>query len=371
MRLLFAFTGGRGHAEPLVPLASAAAAAGHEVAFAGRAAHVREIEELGFRAFAAGPDVVAQRGALVAFDIEREERVLRDAFAGSLARSRASDLLRICGEDETDLIVCDEVDFGAMVAAERLGLPHASVLVIAAGSFVRPDVVRGPIAALRDEHGLPPDPECAMLSRHLVLSPFPPSFRDPEFPLPATAQCVRLGNAGATAREAPPLVYFTLGTVFPLESGDLFARVLAGLAELPVEAVVTLGLSIDPDELGPLPENVRVERFVPQAEILPRCSAVVCHGGSGTVIGALAHGLPLVAIPIGADQPLNAARCEALGVGVGLDALGATARDVRDAVSAVLSEPRYRAAAERIRDEYAALPGPDQALAQLERLVRA
>jgi UDP:flavonoid glycosyltransferase YjiC (YdhE family) len=368
MRVLVGFTGGRGHAEPLVPIARAAEAAGHEVAFAGRAAHVPEIEALGFRTVAAGPDVVPERRPLAALDSEREGRVLRDVFAGTIARSRAADLIGVCAAFEPDLIVCDEIDFGAMIAAERLALPYASVLVIAAGSFVRPEVVGEPLAALREEHGLPTDPDLAMLGRHLVISPFPRSFRDPAFPLPSTAVSIRLGASGRALDRDPPLVYFTLGTVFPLEAGDLFARVLAGLAELPVNAIVTVGLHLDAGDLGPLPANVRVERFVPHAAILPRCSAVVCHGGSGTVVGALAHGLPLVTIPMGADQPLNAARCEALGVGVALDALRATPRDVRDAVSTVLDEPGYRAAAERIRDEIAALPRPDRALALLERL---
>ena len=72
---------------------------------------------------------------------------------------------------------------------------------------------------------------------------------------------------------------------------------------------------------------------------------------------------------MGADQPQNADRCAALGVGLVLDVIAATPEDVRDAVSAVLSEPSYRAAAERIRDEIAALPGPEHAVALLERLV--
>lgn len=72
---------------------------------------------------------------------------------------------------QPDLIVCDEIDFGSMVAAERLGLPYATVLVTAAGSFVRHELVAEPLNALRLEHGLPPDPELAMLSRYLILSP--------------------------------------------------------------------------------------------------------------------------------------------------------------------------------------------------------
>src|SRR5690606_34662519 len=104
---------------------------------------------------------------------------------------RADALLATCEEWRPDLLVCDETDFGAMVAAERLGLPYASVLVIAAGSFVRKEVVGEALAELRAAHGLPPDPELTMLSRYQVLSPFPPSYRDPAFPLPATAYSIR------------------------------------------------------------------------------------------------------------------------------------------------------------------------------------
>ena len=69
---------------------------------------------------------------------------------------------------------------------------------------------------------------------------------------------------------------------------------------------------------------MQIERYLPHSAVLPRCDVVVSHGGSGTVIGALAAGLPSVVLPMGADQPLNAARCEALGVGVALDAVRVT-----------------------------------------------
>ena len=86
------------------------------------------------------------------------------------------------------------------------------------------------------------------------------------------------------------------------------------------------------------------------------------------MIGALAQGLPSVLIPMGADQPHNATRCVALGVAQTLDVIAATPADVRAAVTTLLSEPAYRRAAERVRDEIAALPGPDHALLLLERL---
>ena len=163
-------------------------------------------------------------------------------------------------------------------------------------------------------------------------------------------------------------MYFTLGTVFNLESGDLFVRVLGGLRDLPVNVIVTVGQHIDPTEFGPQPANVRMERYIAQAVILSQCSLMISHGGSGSVSGALAHGRPAVLIPMGADQPLNAARCERLGVARVLDPIGATPGLVRAAVTDVLENPSYRRAAEQLRDEFAALPGPLHAVRLLERL---
>jgi MGT family glycosyltransferase len=156
--------------------------------------------------------------------------------------------------------------------------------------------------------------------------------------------------------------------VVNLESGDLFTRVLAGLRDLGRDVIVTVGGGIDPAELGPQPPHVHIERHIDQALVLPRCAAVVSHGGSGSVLGALAHGLPSVLLPIGADQPHNAARATELGVAVALDVMTATPAAVREAVATVLADPAYRRAAERMRVEIAALPGAESAVARLEAL---
>jgi UDP:flavonoid glycosyltransferase YjiC (YdhE family) len=114
---------------------------------------------------------------------------------------------------------------------------------------------------------------------------------------------------------------------------------------------------------------VRVARYLPQSEVLPRCDLVISHGGSGSVIGALAHGLPTVLLPIGADQPHNAEQCVRLGVGKELHPVTVTPQDVRAAVTEVLADPGYRKAAERVRKEMLRLPEPSAAVPLLERLV--
>ena len=383
MRILFTFAGGTGHFLPLVPVARTAERAGHVVAFAGQHGMVPTIEAAGFTAFASGGSSLLsadERAPLLAVDPEREARAIRSTFAGRIARERADSILAVCAEWSPDILVRDEIDFGSVVAAERLGLPHATVLCIAAGSFVPGSLVVEPLNDLRAAHGLSPDPGLAMLDRYLVLSPFPASFRDPTFPPSANTHLFRSSEPESAAdslaadwlAEMPdgPAVYLTLGTIFNLESGDLFERALAGLRELPVCVVVTVGRELDPRILGPQPSNVVVRRYIPQSLVLPRCDLVVSHGGSGSVIGALTHGLPMVLLPMGADQPLNAARAQQLRVGEVLGAIDATPAAIRLAAATVLADPSYGRSAELIRNEIAALPGPEHALELLEQLLR-
>lgn len=97
---------------------------------------------------------------------------------------------------------------------------------------------------------------------------------------------------------------------------------------------------------------------------MPHCDLVVSHGDSGSVLGALKYGL----LPTGADQPLNATRCEALNIGLTLDVMSATADEIRGAVSSVMSEPTYRLAAQRLRYEWLALPSIEFVVGLLEQL---
>lgn len=378
MRLLFTFAGGRGHLDPLVPLAQAAQAAGHTVAFVGRPWMQNKVEKLGFACFNAGNDrgLTPVERPLVAFNIDDERQVVGKGFAGRIARERAHDLVEIYREWQPDIVIWEEIDFGAMVAAEALGIKHACVLVIASGALVVPSLVAPHLDQLRIEYGLAPDPELKSLGRYLALVPFPKSFRDPAFPLPAKAFTFRnslpqaaIGQAEwASHTHQAPLVYLTLGTVFPLESGDLFQRMIEGLRELKIELLVTVGNEIDPSRFGPQPSNVQIEQFIPQNVILPYAQAIVSHAGSGSVMGAISHGLPMVLLPLGADQPLNAQRCQALGLAITLDALTVTPQQIANACQTILEETSYQRAAQKIQTEYINLAPPSAALIQIEQL---
>ena len=107
------------------------------------------------------------------------------------------------------------------------------------------------------------------------------------------------------ANPGHPLVYLTLGT-FSNNDLDLFRLVLKALEDEPVNVLATIGRDNDPSALAPIPGNARVEQYIPQAEVLPYCAAVVHHAGAGTMFGVLAHGLPSVALPQSADNFINA-----------------------------------------------------------------
>jgi MGT family glycosyltransferase len=157
-----------------------------------------------------------------------------------------------------------------------------------------------------------------------------------------------------------------MGTVFndpePLEA------VLAGLAELDVRVLVTVGPRADPAVLGTQPAHVRVERYVPQSLVLPHCGAVVSHAGSGTVLATLTLGLPQLCLPQGADQFLNAAAVASAGAGISLMPGEATPDAIRNAVTNLVGDASFRAAAGRVSASIASMPSPDDVAAVLETL---
>ena len=155
-----------------------------------------------------------------------------------------------------------------------------------------------------------------------------------------------LGTDDALGLPRPPWVWVTLGTVFNRDR-DVWDRLVGELAGLDLQVLVTLGGGAEPSPLMRSPRNVAVRTFVPAGVALAGARAVLCHGGAGTLLGALRHGLPVVCWPQGADQFHNARTCEAAGAGIAVaDAVGAVS-----GLQAVLADARYRYAARRLRDE--------------------
>ena len=157
-----------------------------------------------------------------------------------------------------------------------------------------------------------------------------------------------------------------------MAGGDPFVLSAAarGLSRSAVEVVGTLAGHAAPEDLGrdALAPNVHLAEWVSHAELLPRCAAVVTSGGTGTIMAALAAGVPLVVVPTTWDKPDNAQRVVEAGVGVKLSPRRCTPETLRDAVDRVLGSPRYRRNARRIAARLAAAPGPAGAAAMLDEL---
>jgi MGT family glycosyltransferase len=143
--------------------------------------------------------------------------------------------------------------------------------------------------------------------------------------------------------------------------------VIEALASEPIDVIVTVGRALDPARFGSQPDRVHIERYIPQSLLLDRVDAIVCHGGFNTVMGALRAGVPLVIAPLGADQPIHASRCSALGAAMLVGAKPLAPAEVRSAVRAILEKNAFREAARAIAADIAALPGVGGAADIVER----
>lgn len=386
MRVLFSCIPGFGHFHPMVPLARALQAAGHEVVFATAERFCRNvIEPAGFEAIPAGLSPLQVQEEMAAVpptlhgspaDAHDEDRFGVQMFAEVAGPAKIPDLIAAIGDFLPALVVHDAVDFGAALAAAHVGLPYVG------HSFGALQSVEFWELAELTLDMLWPEPHTGSWARgpmfgYLYLDICPPSLQAPHISEVRVAHQMRpVGFDGATGLGLPPwvadlppvpTVYVTLGTVFNATPG-LFEAILAGLREEPVNVIVTVGLDRDPAELGAQPDNVHVERYLPQSLLFDRCDVVVAHGGSGTTFAALAHGLPALILPQGANQLWNALRCAELGASIALTKSEVGPERVRAAVRSLLQDTSYRARAGDLRREIEAMPRPEQVVGLLEEL---
>jgi UDP:flavonoid glycosyltransferase YjiC (YdhE family) len=375
VRFLFSSTPEQSHLAPQIPLALELQRRGHEVLVACGATLGRFAERAGLATVPAGLDLDPDRlgaggklGVTPPPDLTPETMfrwVTRAVFVERFATALAGDLRGIAEEWHPEVMVRDRAEFAAWVVGEALGVP---VVTVTFGRLPHPaldgEVASDALQELRRSQGLPPDPDLSTLYGGPVLVGAPPSYAEPEVPLVATVSFVRPMLYDATGDEVlprwvaelgdRPVVYATLGNINNRDS--TFRLLLAALADEPIDLIVTVGRSVDPAAFGSLPEEVHVERYIPQSLLLAHVDAVVCHAGYNTVMGALNLGLPLVLAPFSADQPIHAQRCVELGVGRRVHTQPVDPVEIRAATRAVLDQSSYREAAQGVQREIAALP---------------
>ena len=370
--------------EQTVPLARALIDGGHEVIYAVPVPFVPTVLKLDLKAVPAGMSeefTSIQKRLNISHlpPAERSSRYFQDILGGVCAQRMAADIMSLAYKWKPDLIIREDTELGGCLAAEALGVPHASVKVT---GMRPPDLLydkagKGTdvLNERRAELGLGPDPNMVMPHRYLQLLPMPPRLYGVEKSLTMHAVRPLLFDrfkdetlcdwVGSLPYHVT--IYATSGNTFQRDP-DILRTVVKGLRDEPVNLIVTVGRDADPASLGHQPPNVRVEHWVPNSLLLPLCDLVVCHAGPATIMGALSHGKPLVLVPFFSDHPWNAERCAVTHVGRVVGERGRTPETIREAVYNVLHDLSYREHAEFLRDEIAALPGIDHAIALLEHL---
>lgn len=373
MKAVFTTTEGSGHVGPLLPVADAAARLGADVLLvvppplAERAAgsgHAVEVCD------AVPPAELSRIWARVREAPAAEAAVLvnRDIFGRLDTAAMLPTLERVCDRWGADVLLHEAAEFAAPVAAVRRGLPHVQVAIGLAEVEWRSLDIAAP-ALVEVEPSV-----VEAIRRSPYVTRLPASVDPSRYG--ATRRYRQTGDTHAVASAPPaagtrPRVFVSFGTVVGSSptGAAAFRAALGALGDLDVDALVTLGRSLDLDAAVAVPPNVRVESWVSQPEALAHSDLVVCHGGAGTTFDALAAGLPLVVVPVMADQPANGRLVAAAGAGVvvapDLDDPAGFRRRLTDAIQRVLDDEGYRAAAGRLGDEVQELPSIDDVVGQV------
>jgi UDP:flavonoid glycosyltransferase YjiC (YdhE family) len=333
--------------------------------------------------------LMEQFGAL---DIASADRaMIGKFFAGLDLRAELPALRSLAESWRPDVIVRESWEFGSTLVGELHGIPVARVgLGVAAMEELTLTAAAPEVDKARAEAGLPPDPDGERLTAGPFMTSIPEELEDPALSAPVNASRFRFevdGEAGALpdwwGGNGDPLVYLTFGSVaagahlpyYPV----LYRSAIEALATLPVRVLVTVGdAERELSDLGQVPANVHVHTWVPHDAVAPRADVIVCHGGLGSTLGALAHGTPLVVLPLfSGDQWANGAAVARAGAGItvadDVEARGVldlpadeTIEAMRRAVESVLEGQAHRREAGRIADAMRALPPVDESVRILE-----
>jgi zeaxanthin glucosyltransferase len=223
--------------------------------------------------------------------------------------------------------------------------------------------------------GIDWDDPAATISKLAVITQTPREFDFPGIPWPSHFHYAGPFHDG-TGREGitfpwekltgKPLVYASMGTLVN-GLGSVYRIILQALRELPeIQVVLSIGRNVEAETLGNIPSNVIVVRTAPQIQLLKHAALCITHAGLNTALEALANGVPMVAIPIGYDQPGVAARIAYHGVGEFLDIENLSAACVRSLIKQVLENRQYRERARKFQAAIARTHGLDIAAEVIE-----
>lgn len=362
MRLLFTTAPLCGHLFPMVPLAWAARAAGHEVLVATTENFVSTVLGTGLPAVSWGPatdfvDMVADEPPISADNVTRRRHAHGRAF-GRIARHCLPGAERIIWAWQPDLVVCERAEFAGPIAAALHDVPYVAFHWGVPALDEYREAATGELADVSGVGALPTPVR--------TLNPWPPGLR---LPYAAAHHGMRAIAYNGTALLPewllrPPRrrrVCVTFGTLLPrvaaLGLRGAVAPMLARLAGLGVE----LCLAVADDVLADWPElaeSATVAGHMPLGQVLPTCDVIINHGGQGTVLTALAAGCPQLVLPHMDDQFDNADAVVKAGAGMSLSFDEFTPALVTERCETLLGESGFGRVAAGVATEIAAQPSP-------------
>jgi UDP:flavonoid glycosyltransferase YjiC (YdhE family) len=369
MRILFTSFPALGHLHPIVPLALAARDAGHDVRVATGPDLVPWVQRCGLPAVPVG---ISQDAATAEATRRRGPQHTEDIFTEIWMPAALGGLLALTSAWRVDLIVHEEQEYAAVLLAAILEVRCVthSWSAPARPGYAREDEQRR--LQRYWDHYLPG--RSARRVGDLYLDACPPPFQTPdigdiarETPVRSVAPSTFDGPDGAVvpAEPARPAAYLTFGTVPVFSTADALSHVARMLANTCASVVVATGPNTV-ESLGELPGNVTPTPYLPQSRILPGVDLVVSHGGAGSTLGAIMHGLPHLVLPgHGLSQMSNADAVQRLGAGVQLAPSERDGAHLAASVHLLLGEPAYARAARTIRDQLRRLASPGEVIAYL------
>ncbi|WP_433335395.1 activator-dependent family glycosyltransferase [Spirillospora sp. CA-294931] len=426
MRVLFTVFALNSHFYNTVPIAWALRAAGHEVCVASQPDLVESIKRAGLTAvpiggalnlmgggdpspnagqpggprsgepgYGSGFNIAETRPEVLTWEYVRDTLATYCFFAEMSADDGAlADLTAFCEHWRPDLLVWDAMTYIGPIAARASGVPHARLL-FGTDHWAR---MRGLFHQLRAEqpeaervdpvadwfgkrlatlgHASVPFEEELVLGQR-TIDPLPSWVRLPEGvdSIPVRPVIYNGPSEVPSWVHEPterPRVCLTLGLSLPHADLDGFpvSDLLEAAVGLDVELIATVAPEVfESVAPGTLPDNVRLVDFVPLNELLPSCSAIIHHGGMGTMQNALRHGVPQLIVPGWLwDETGNAQSLVAQGAGLILDGAEFSADVLRSSLTRLLEEPGFADNADRLRKELLALPSPVDIVPELERL---
>lgn len=384
MRILFSGVPAYGHLLPLASLMDAALSDGHEVALltsAGMAEMIATELPEGVRHLPAGPmplEFSEETAARIGADVFQPTPATIGAIFGGTRLDRTAEAALAAARDwRPEVVLADAFDTVGPLVAAAMDIDWYQVGLGPALPEVIVDEIARAAAVGHAERGLAPVPARG------YIDPCPALLQEPGWNCPLPTLELRPQAHRRPGRPTAPLppppngvprVLVTLGTIF--SEPHLLDAVTEAVTAHEVDLVVTEGLSIhDPNRAARKASSSRIGAknsvvhripFTPLADLLGSTDIVISAGGSGTVLSALAHGVPMILWPQGADQEITTARATAAGV-------ARTVRDAGDiaaALSELLADNSYRDIAHKIAAGIADRPGPQQVLAEIRTATR-